>query len=205
MNDIADLSKTIISKSDQLNAEDLMAGPITVTIQDIRANDGADQPISLFVDGGRQPFKPCKTMRRLLIYAWGKDGRAWVGRSMTLYNDPDVKWGGVKVGGIRISHLSHIETDIVLALSEAKGKRKPHHIKKLAIQQATNSEERKSLTVKLQEAAKNGTLSYEHAWKSITAEQRKMIGAEEHGRLKALAIAWQETIDSAGESVNNND
>lgn len=201
MNDVTDLSRTIVSKSDQLNAEDLMAGPITVTIQDIRANDASDQPISLYIDGGRQPFKPCKTMRRLLIFAWGKDGRAWVGRSMTLFNDPDVKWGGVKVGGIRISHLSHIETDIVLALSETKGKRKPHHIKRLIVQSSANNEQIKTIRGQLQETTKSGVLAYEQAWKSLTADQRKMVGAEEHARLKALAIAYQETIDASGDDV----
>lgn len=197
MNDVSDLSRTIISKSDQLNAEDLMSGPITVTVHDVRANDGADQPISIIIDGGRQPFKPCKTMRRLLIFAWGKDGRSWIGRSMTVYNDPDVKWGGVKVGGIRISHLSHIEADIVLALSETKGKRKPHHIKRLSVRQPVSDEQTKSLLSQLQDATKSGILAYENAWKSLTADQRKMIGAEEHGRLKALATDYQEQIDSA--------
>lgn len=130
MNDVTDLSRTVIAKSDQLNAEDLLAGPITVTVQAVRATD-TDQPISVLIDGGRQPYKPCKSMRRLLIFAWGKNGNDWVGRSMTLFTDQDVSWGGVKVGGIRISHLSHIESDFVLALSEKKGKRKPHHVKKL--------------------------------------------------------------------------
>lgn len=130
MNDVTDLSRYVVAKSDQLNAEDLLAGPITVTVQAVRASD-TDQPISILIDGGRQPYKPCKTMLRLLIFSWGKSGNDWVGRSMTLYNDRDVTWGGVKVGGIRISHLSHIDSDFVLALSEKKGKRKLYHVKKL--------------------------------------------------------------------------
>lgn len=135
MNDVTDLSRTIIAKSDQLNAEDLLSGPIVVTVQDVRVSDTPDQPVSILIGDGRQPYKPCKTMRRLLIFAWGKDGRQWRGRSMELYCDPDVTWGGVKIGGIRISALSHIETDFVLALSEKKGKRKPVHVKKLKTSQ----------------------------------------------------------------------
>ena len=32
---MVDLSKTIIAKSDQLNADDLLGGPITITIEDV--------------------------------------------------------------------------------------------------------------------------------------------------------------------------
>ena len=50
---------------------------------------------------------------------------------MTLYADPDVKWAGTAVGGIRISHLSGIESQVMLMLSETKGKRKPIVVKPL--------------------------------------------------------------------------
>ena len=133
MSDIANLSDTIIPKSDQLNSEQLLGGPITVTVTAVRRSDAADQPIILNYenDAGR-PYKPCKSMRKVLIFAWGDDGREWIGRSMTLYNDPEVKWGGVKVGWIRISHLSHVERDIILSLTATKGKKETYTIKKLA-------------------------------------------------------------------------
>lgn len=131
MDGIDSLRDTIIPKSDQLNADDLLAGPITVTIAAVKRGN-ADQPLDLVIDG-RQPFKPCKSMRRVLISAWGDDGRVWVGRSMTLYADPEVKWGGVKVGGIRISHLSHIDNDLSLSLTAAKGKRAPHLVRRLEV------------------------------------------------------------------------
>ena len=53
-----------------------------------------------------------ETKRKVLVFAWGEDGTQWIGRSMTLFNKPDVKFGGVMVGGIRISHLSHIDHQI---------------------------------------------------------------------------------------------
>jgi hypothetical protein len=52
---------------------------------------------------------------------------------MTLFNDTEVKWGGVKVGGIRISHLSHVERDIALSLTATKGKKEPFLIRKLEV------------------------------------------------------------------------
>jgi len=130
---INDLSKTIKPKSDQLNADDLISGPMTVTVQSVTLSGQEDQPINVNLGGGLQPYKPCKSMRRLLIFVWGKDGNEWVGRSMTLYNDPAVTWAGQKVGGIRISHLSAISEPISIALTATRGKRKPYTVEPLII------------------------------------------------------------------------
>lgn len=118
------IAKSIVPKSDQLNAEDLLSGPITVTVTDVRQGT-AEQPIAINIDGERQPYKPCKTMRKMLVFCWSDQAANWIGKRMTLYADPDVKWAGVAVGGIRISHLSGIESQVMLMLSETKGKRKP--------------------------------------------------------------------------------
>ena len=117
------IAKSIIPKSDQLNAEDLLSGPITVTVTDVKQGT-AEQPIAIIIDGERQPYKPCKTMRKVLVYCWTDQAANWIGKRLTLYADPDVKWAGIAVGGIRISHLSGIEARVVLMLSETKGKRK---------------------------------------------------------------------------------
>lgn len=124
------IAKSIIPKSDQLNAEDLLSGPITVTVTDVKQGT-AEQPIAIIIDGERQPYKPCKTMRKILVFCWSDQAANWIGKRMTLYADPDVKWAGVAVGGIRISHLSGIESQVMLMLSETKGKRKPITVKPL--------------------------------------------------------------------------
>ena len=124
------IAKSIIPKSDQLNAEDLLSGPITVTVTDVKQGT-AEQPIAIIIDGERQPYKPCKTMRKMLVFCWSDQAANWIGKRMTLYADPDVKWAGTAVGGIRISHLSGIESQVMLMLSETKGKRKPIVVKPL--------------------------------------------------------------------------
>src|SRR3546814_12888811 len=73
-------------------------------------------------------------MSRVLVSAWGPDANAYSGRSLTLYRDPKVKWGGMEIGGIRVSHMSHIERDMVMALTATKGKRAPYTVKVLAAQ-----------------------------------------------------------------------
>lgn len=138
--DITDLRSTIVPKSDQLNAEQLLGGPMTITVTDVKVGSGDDQPVIVHYenDGGR-PYKPCKTMRKVLILAWGHDARLWVGKAMTLYNDPSVKFGGMDVGGIRISHLSDIERDIKVSLTATKGKKAPHLIGLLKPEQVDHS------------------------------------------------------------------
>lgn len=136
MSDISNLSDTIVPKSDQLNADQLLGGSMTITVTDVRRGQSDDQPVIVHYQGddGR-PYKPCKTMRKVIIFAWGDDGHAWIGRSMTLYSDPEVKFGGVKVGGVRISHMSHIEHDIAISLTSTKGKKQGYTVHKLEVQQ----------------------------------------------------------------------
>lgn len=125
------LAHTITPKSDQANADDLIASPVTVEILAVKQGD-KESPVWIVTSGfdGR-PWKPCKSMRRVLIAAWGEYGSQWVGKRVTLFCDPEVMYGGVKVGGIRISHMSHIDADLALSLTATRGKRKPFTVRKL--------------------------------------------------------------------------
>lgn len=130
-----DMSAVIVPKSDQINAEDFLAGPAVFTINDVSINPGTEQPVSIKLDGERRVWRPCKSMSRVLVSAWGPDARQYLGRSVRLFCDPNVTWGGMKVGGIRISHLSHIERDMVIALTATKGKKVMATIKPLVMEQ----------------------------------------------------------------------
>lgn len=126
-----DLTATIVPKSDQLNAEDLLAGPVTVTVESVTGGS-AEQPVNVNLrEFPGRPYRPSKTQRRVLVKLWGAESDPWTGRRMTLYRDPDVKFGGIKVGGIKISHLSGIAARATLVLTETKGKRAPHIIEPL--------------------------------------------------------------------------
>lgn len=123
MNDIVDMSRFVEAKSDQLNADDLIGAPRTITVRRVTGNDG-DQPVSIYFEGdNNKPFKPCKTMRRVLLAIWGRNAADYVGRSMTLYRDDTVQFGGLNVGGIRISHMSHMEKESVVVVMKTKGKK----------------------------------------------------------------------------------
>src|ERR1700678_183677 len=102
---MTDLSTTIAPKTDQLNADDFIGrGPMTIVVSAVKLCAEPDQPIAISFNGdGGKPYKPGKSMRRVLVNTWGPDGNSYVGRSMTLFRDEKVLFGGLAVGGIRIS------------------------------------------------------------------------------------------------------
>lgn len=127
-----DMSQSIAPKSDQLNADDLLTGPMTVTIQEVTQGN-AEQPVNVAtVETPGRPYKPSKSMRRVMVAAWGKDASAYAGRRLTLYCNPEIKFGGAKVGGIEISHMSDIDGDLKVSLTATRGKKKLHTVKPLA-------------------------------------------------------------------------
>lgn len=179
---MTDLSKTIEAKSNQLNADDLMAAPITVKITKVSAGS-SDQPIAINYEGDKnKPWYPCKTMRRLLVTVWGTDGGSYVGKSVTLFRDPDVKWGGIAVGGIRISHMSHLDKAMTVALTATRGNKKPYTVKPLAVtkplheegaaEPATLETDMDVLRVAMREAAEEGEQEFIAIWMGMTADEK---------------------------------
>jgi hypothetical protein len=127
-----DFQAALAPRSDQINASDLLAGDMTVTIAGVKVTPGTEQPVSIRLEGMDKVWRPCKTTGRILMAAWGPDTSVYPGRSAQLYLDPEVKWGGMKVGGIRIRALSHIDAELQLALAESKQNRKLFRVKPLA-------------------------------------------------------------------------
>jgi hypothetical protein len=72
-------------------------------------------------------------MRRVLVQLWGSDGSKFIGKRITLFRDETVKWAGVEVGGIRISHASHITSETRVLVTISKNKRVPMTIEVLPL------------------------------------------------------------------------
>ncbi len=121
------LRDTIAPKSDQLNFDDVAISPVTVKVVKM-AMGSAEQPVIVNICNAEtgepmRDFKPCKTVRRVLIKAWGEKGRDWIGKRMTLCGDPSVKYGGQEVGGIRVSHVSGIAAPLRMMLTATRGRK----------------------------------------------------------------------------------
>jgi hypothetical protein len=126
------LIESIAPKSDQLNADDLIAGPRLVTILEVRKGT-AEQPVSVVTEefGPGRPYKPSKSMRRVLVTAWGPDGASYAGHQLVIFRNPKIRFGGDEVGGIQISHMSHIDGPLMIALTVTRGRRAPFTVQPL--------------------------------------------------------------------------
>lgn len=135
MNNVTNLRDTIIAKSDQLNADDLIGINKVITITGVTRGN-VENPINVHYqnDDGR-PWKPCKTMRRLLIHAWGENGNDWTGQAIELYRDPTVRYAGKEVGGIRIANMTGINKPLTIMLTATRGKKNEYKVGILQPQQ----------------------------------------------------------------------
>jgi hypothetical protein len=127
------ITDTIDPKVDQLTADHLIGRTLTIRVTDVRLTAN-EQPCDIHYEGGSGlPYRPGKSMRRVLVHAWGDVIGKYVGRSMTLYRDDDVQFGGLKVGGIRISHMSDINGPLTMALTAKKGSKKAFKVQPLIV------------------------------------------------------------------------
>lgn len=114
---------TIEKKTDQLNYEDFLGGLTRiVTIAGVTVGT-KEQQYDIAIEGDKRVWRPAVTVLKQLVEAWGDDATEWVGRRAELYGDPEVSFGREKVGGIRVSRLSHIDGPHTANLTITRGKR----------------------------------------------------------------------------------
>ena len=173
-----DLTASIAPKSDQWNADDLISGPVTVTIESV--TKGSDeQPANVhLIETPRRAYRPSKSMRRVMVKAWGKESDAYPGHRMTLFLNPEIKFAGVKFGGIEIAAMSHIDKPLTLMITRSKGRREPFTVEPLA----------------------DATPMVTNPNAELLAEIGALADKTEGGR-KAVAADWAETHE--GESLRD--
>lgn len=193
---MTDLTNTIIAKSDQVNADDLAGGPRTIKITKVSADtSSSEQPIVIGIEGDSKVYKPCKTVRRLLVSVWGANGNEYVGRSVTLYRDPTVKWGGLEVGGIRISHMSHIDRPVTIALTATRGNKKPTTVQPLVVRDQPQQDPYAAYGREFKRRLDNEPWqAVDSWWQNTTADREGM--AEE--RIAKMEAALADKIEKEG-------
>ena len=133
-----DMSSTIVAKSDQINAADLVGITRTITVRDVKIKPGDEQPVSILIEGDQKAFRPCKGVRRLMVRVWGPDASKYIGQSMTLFQDPTVLWAGKPEGGIRVSHMTGLDKPITEPMRISRAATKPYEIKPLVNEAPAN-------------------------------------------------------------------
>lgn len=189
---MSDLSTAAVPKSDQWNFDDLIGGR-TITIKITRVEvkpKGSEQPVLIFFEGdGGKAWRPCKSMVRLLIQAWGADGKEYVGRSATLFGDPTIRFGADAVGGIRVSHLSHIDAPLTVSLTVKKGQKKPYTVQPLIERATTKTAPIDSAEARKRIADVKTLPELQTVWKSLpTAIQTDLLELKNERR-DALQLA----------------
>ena len=204
---MVDLSDTILAKSDQLTADDLIGRELTIEITEVVGGGTKEQPVTIhYVNEDGKPWKPCKTMRRILVGAWSNEGKNYVGRKITLYRDPEVQYGGQKVGGIRISHLSHIDKPLTMSLTATSKSKKPITVQPIKDVVPVAPVAKKATEVKkdidwykneLTLAAERGTEFLKNAWVNTPEELRPQLEAHKEQCKKVATNAKNGTADTA--------
>jgi hypothetical protein len=111
----------IKKNTDQLNYEDFLGG-VTRIVTIAKVEKGRKEAqYDIAIEGDDRYWRPPPTVLKLLKLAYGDEGANWVGKRAHLYGDPEVKMKGVKVGGIRVSHLSHIDKPLTASLTVTRG------------------------------------------------------------------------------------
>lgn len=126
-----DISGTLAPKSDQQNFDDYLTGPRTVTVTAAHV-PGGEQPVVIeLAEYPGRPFKPNKSMRRVIAKAWGPDTDVWTGHRLTLFGNPAVSYGGKAVGGIEIAAMSHLDKPLKMPLTAKRGQKRDFTVQPL--------------------------------------------------------------------------
>jgi hypothetical protein len=195
------MSQAIIPRSDQWNADDFLSGPKTFKISDVKIRGGHEQPVSISVEGSDKVYRPCKSMSRVLVNCWGPDASKYIGRSLTLYADPSVMWGGMKVGGIRIAFLSDITETITMALTTTRATRKPFTVRPLVTTAMAKSDEPSANDILRlgNMASAKGISALRAFWTGLSKPEKEALGGA------AQLTAWKAIAEAADKSVDDFD
>lgn len=172
-----DISNTIQPDSSQLNADDLLSHSIVVTVREVTEGT-SDQPVNIHtVEYPDRAYRPSKTMRRIIVMAWGSDSSQYAGRRMELFRNPDIAFGGKKVGGIQISRMSDMNKPLTTQLTVSRGKHQKITVEPLPDQQSAITDDMIDNATTVDELRA--------MWSQATLDQQQKINA------RATALAEQ--------------
>jgi hypothetical protein len=67
-----------------------------------QVGDDRDQKFAMHFQGNLKPLLLNKTNTRIMVALYGADSDGWLGKTIQLYNDPTIGFGGQITGGVRV-------------------------------------------------------------------------------------------------------
>jgi len=169
------MTQSITPKSDQWNADDLVSRTVTVTIESV-TKGSAEQPVDVrLTETPGKAYRPSKSMRRVMVEAWGIESSAYTGHQLTLFRNPKIRFGGMVVGGIEISHMSHIDRPLTIALTRSKGKREAFTVQPLADVKPSVKPANRVGPTAAEIAASTDIAALKDAWRTSGDDMRGLI------------------------------
>ena len=103
---MVDVSKALLAKSDQLNSMDLI-DPIVIQIDRVDFDHTRGQPIWIYYNKLKNPWKPSKGMNKIIASkaVFGLEDDLWIGKRLRIFNEKTVKYAGKEAGGVEISQV----------------------------------------------------------------------------------------------------
>lgn len=175
------MSKAIQAKSDQLNADDLIGLDYKlIKIREVNVNDSEQQKVWIYYEGDNgKPWKSNKSMNKVLVACWGEDESTYTARYVKIHRDPSVVYAGEEVGGIVILGLSHIDHDMKVSVNAKRSKKRVYPIAKITDQEI--------LICETEIHAKKGVEAFTAFGKTLTKEQKELIGDDNIKRCMVIA------------------
>lgn len=197
---MSDMTLTTAPKVDQLTFDHFSGGiERTIRITSVDLTPGVDQPCVVHYEGENGlPYKPGLSMRRVMVHVWGKETAAYVGQSLKLYGDPKIKFGGLELGGVRISHMTGIQKPVTMALTLTKANKKPFTVRPLIFDAADVFDKEKLLNDS-DVAANLGMEAYKAFFGGLGKAERAFL-LPRHEDLKARAT--EADMQHSGEPVD---
>ena len=184
-------AESLMAKSDQITAAELMGITINVKIAGLTVKNSEKQKWTMRLEGNDKFFRPCLGMRRLIAEIWGGPEN-YAGGSMTLYRETDTRYGADEVGGVRISHMTGIEAQIEVTVPIRRGVFRTYLIRPLRVEApkpAPTTAAPENAFELAHAAASKGTDAFKEWWNSDVGKTCREAVKPNMAEIKATAAA----------------
>ena len=128
------MARAFLSKSDQLNALDLIESKV-IQIDRVDYDEDRKQKVWVFYNKLPNPWKPSLGILKIIgaPSLMGDDNDDWINKRLRIFNNPKVTWAGKESGGIQVSEICLAKRKMMFKLRINKLSSKPYEINPLVL------------------------------------------------------------------------